>query len=123
MQVLKMGGEQHLARNRGACNGNGRPGRTLQPAPPKESPRNDQREANKLHQRDCIVEQHRASRIASEEFDSAAFDPIEKKIGAEDLSGEALAFADPNENQEINKFRGGFVKLRGMQMNAERSSG
>jgi hypothetical protein len=123
MQVLKIGGEQHLARYRSACNGNGRPGRTFQPAPPKESPRNDQRQANKLHQRDRIVEHHRASRIAAEEFDGAAFDPIEEEIGADDLSGEALAFADPNENQKINKFRGGFVKLRGMQMNAERSSG
>src|SRR5271156_4122334 len=121
-EILRIGGEQHLARNRGACNGNGRLGRTLQPTPPKECPRNDQREANKLHKRDRIVEHHRASRIASEEFDGTALDPIEKEISAEDLSGEALAFAEPNENQKINKFRGGFVKLRGMQMNAERSS-
>ena len=122
MEVLKIGGEQHLARNRGACNGNRRLGWPLQPAPPKECPRNDQRQANKLHQRDRIVEHHRAARIASEELDGASFDPIKKKIGTEDLSGEALAFAEPNENQKINKFRAGFVKLRGMQMNAERSS-
>src|SRR6202044_2046600 len=45
------------------------------------------------------------------------------EIGGDDLSGKALAFADPNQDEKVKKLRSGFVKLRGVQVNAQRSPG
>src|ERR1700691_5344653 len=125
IEVLQTGGQQHLARNRSAGGRSRGHRRALasQPAPPKECAGNDQAEAYNLHQGDRIVEHHGAARVASEEFDGAALHPIEKEVRGDDLPGKALALADPNKNQEIEKLRGRFVKLGGMQMNAERRSG
>src|ERR1700735_2817889 len=123
IEVLKIGSNRHLAGDRGTSMGNGGHGWPLQPAPPKRRANNNQGEAHQLHQRDGIVEHHRAPWVAPEKFDGTALSPVEQKISGDDLSGKALPFADPNQNKEINKLRGSFVKLRGMQMNAQGSPG
>src|SRR5580704_5985475 len=75
--------------------------RAAQTAPPEECAGKNQRDARKLHERDAIVKHQCASGVAAEKFDGAAFKAIEKKIGAEELSGKSLAARQPHDDQEI----------------------
>src|SRR5580658_5373983 len=68
------------------------------------------------------MEQHRAARVATEEFDGSSFRAVKQAVGAEHLPLESLPLAQPNENCKIQEFGAGFVELRWMQVNAQRSA-
>src|ERR1700728_2592350 len=123
IKSLRTQGRTHLPGDRGTCRGNRRTRRILHSAPPKERAGKNQTHAPQLHQRNRIVKHHRASGVASKELDDTSLGPVENQIGANDLPGKMLPLGDPNQNKKIQKFNCRFIKLRGMQMNSQRSSG
>src|SRR6202022_2707355 len=68
-------------------------------APPQERAREDQTDAHNLHQRHLAVEHRCPARIAAEEFNRAALDPIEDKIRADHLPRKALTRTEPGHKE------------------------
>src|SRR5712692_10524804 len=84
----------------------------------------DQRDADKLHQREGASGKKRAVRVAAEEFDRAASHAIKKGIDREELPGgpfpRALPPSENDQEREYQEFCGGLIELSGVQRDAER---
>src|SRR6202050_3601560 len=87
-------------------------------APPEEAAGEDEADTDDLHERESAVEEHGAVGIATEEFDDTALESVKEEIGANDLAAEGLALADDDKNGEVAALGKGFVKLGGMEFDA-----
>src|SRR2546427_341813 len=95
------------------------------PAAAQEEPcsKNDQDDADHLHQRKCAPGKDRAAAVVAEKFNGAACDAVEDRVGAEDFAGEPPPLREPQKENENYELARGLVELRRMQRNAERGSG
>lgn len=94
----------------------------METAPPEEGAGEHEPNADQLHQRNAIVEHQRTAGISAEKFNRASLDAVEHEVSSEHLACETLAFGEPNEEQKIKEFGGGFIQLRWVQRNAQRSA-
>src|SRR3989442_1051832 len=95
------------------------------PAAAQEEPcsKNDQDDADHLHQRKCAPGKDRPAGVVAEKFNGDACDPVEDRVGAEDFAGEPPPLREPQKENENYELARGLVELRRMQRNTERGSG
>src|SRR2546427_4034714 len=95
------------------------------PAAAQEETRskNDQNDADHLHQRKCAPGKDRAAGVVAEKFNGAACDAVEDRVRAKDFAGEPPPLREPQKENENYELARGLVELRRMQRNTKRGSG
>src|SRR5438045_5197193 len=94
---------------------------TLQP--PDGSSANDEQQGNKLCKCHDSAKNFAPARIAPQELNKVALDPVEDHEGSKHLPVKLLTFQQPHQQNKIEELGGSFDQLRRLQGNSERRSG